>query len=239
MAKKPRQLTEAQIALLAALGVAVLGGLLPGLGQLLLPLQYLNTHLHELCHALMACLTGGNVEAIEVHANGSGITPVYGGNFFLIGSAGYVGAAMLGAVIGLCGRLASAARLALIFLAMTLASSLLIWVRADGVGIAAGWLWVVLLGLGGWLLKDFFLLFAVQFIGIELSLASIQSLWVLFKVSVVSNQTSDARLVAGITGVPALVWAALWSLIGIGLAFASVRAIWASKPNPPTRSFGP
>jgi hypothetical protein len=226
-------LSQNQVALLLAVGTAGLAWVVPGLSQLLLPLQYLNTHLHEFCHAVVASFTGGLVDHIEVHANGSGVTPVAGGNYFLTASAGYIGATALGGLIASSGRNLEAARVVLALTALALMVSLCLWVRGDSVGLASGWMWVVILGILAATLRGLPLLFAVQFLGIELALASFQSLWVLLKVSAITNLQSDATLAEKFSGVPALFWAICWSLLGVVTTIAAIRFLWQVDRSAP------
>jgi hypothetical protein len=215
-----------QIALLLSVATAAIAWVVPGLSQLLLPLQYLNTHLHEMCHAIVGSATGGMVEQIEVRADGSGVTPVLGGNFFLTASAGYIGATVLGGVIASSGRRPEAACTVLGLVSLALAVSMLLWVRGDNVGIASGWFWVVVLGVLGITLRGLPALFAVQFLGVELALASFQSLWVLLRVSAITNLQSDATIAERFSGVPALFWASCWSILGLVTTVGTVRFLW-------------
>ena len=54
---KPHQTT-----LIVAALATLVGFLLPVVQKILLPLQYLNTHLHEFSHAMVAILTGAEVD---------------------------------------------------------------------------------------------------------------------------------------------------------------------------------
>ena len=89
------QLRKDQSILLIAGVLSLAIWLLPLLRPILLPLQYYNTHVHELAHALATVLTGGAVEYVSVFANGGGVTLSAGGFGPLIASAGYVGSAIV------------------------------------------------------------------------------------------------------------------------------------------------
>ncbi|MEO7453256.1 MAG: M50 family metallopeptidase, partial [Fimbriimonadales bacterium] len=65
--------------------------LVPLFRPILTPLIYFNTHIHELCHALMGMATGGSVLRVVVESNGNGHALIGGGNLILTASAGYVG----------------------------------------------------------------------------------------------------------------------------------------------------
>ena len=89
-----------QIGILVAGAVTLLLWLVPGAHLILLPLQYLDTHLHEMSHALATVFTGGSVETIQVYGNGSGVTQSLGvHHWVIVASAGYVGASLIGAAL--------------------------------------------------------------------------------------------------------------------------------------------
>lgn len=54
--------------------------------------------IHEMCHALMAILTGGNVISITLNSNG-GVATTSGGIFPLISIAGYIGTTLIGSLL--------------------------------------------------------------------------------------------------------------------------------------------
>jgi len=63
------------------------------------PVRLFVTFVHEASHALAALLSGGRVEGFTVSPNGSGMARVAGGNIALIAPAGYLGAALFGAML--------------------------------------------------------------------------------------------------------------------------------------------
>ena len=203
----------------------------PVLGRLLLPVQYLNTHLHELGHALAAALTGGTVEQIIVRADGSGVTPVAGGALVILGSAGYVGASIAGSIMIAQARSEKAALVVLKTLAVILAGSMLLWVRGDPVGIATGILWTLALWTGGIYLRGNAAIFAAQFLGLQQMLAAIHSVYQLLRISAFTEVQSDARLLQDSTGVPAMAWAAGWCLISFSLLAVALRRAWGQHPS--------
>lgn len=197
----------------------------PVVGWALLPVTYLNTHIHELCHALSAVATGGQVARIEVFANGGGVTPVSGGWMPVVAMAGYVGSTIVGAIVTVLGRSDRGARLVLRFLSMALLVSLALWVRSDWLGIVAGAFWVA--GLWGLtMLSGPNLLFAAQFIGVQLILASFQSLLVLLHVSQLGIGHSDAVLMSQAAGLPPIVWASVWAGLSACTAYVALKWAW-------------
>jgi hypothetical protein len=226
-------LARHQSGLLAAAAVALLGYLAPPVHLLLLPLQYLNTHLHEMCHALMALATGGDPQRILVFGDGSGVTPILGGNGPLEASAGYTGATVIGAAMIYFGRTPERAKTVLYTVAGLLTLSLILWVRGDAVGLASGWFWAAALFCAARFVKGIPLLFICQLVGLEQCLNSISSVYQLLQISVYTESQSDAKLMQGFTSIPAAAWATLWCLFSLLMVGLTVRKAWNQKaPSP-------
>lgn len=215
--------------LLAAIASLVLW-VVPFFGFILLPLQYLNTHLHEFSHAFVAMVTGGPVEYIHVFSNGSGVT-LAGGSPVLVSSAGYLGATIIGACIIRFSSEAKGATLMLRLTGVFLAFSMIFWVRGDLVGVVSGIFWTAALFAIPHLAKEKALVFIAQLIGMQQCLASVQALYILLNISAYGGD-SDAQNMAGYTNVPAMFWALLWGGLGIAAVVVTLRSAW----NPRLRS---
>ncbi len=225
-----------QTTLLVA-GFATLAGfLVPILRQLLLPVLYLNTHLHELSHALTAQATGADVEKILVNANGGGVTPIVGGNILIVASAGYLGATVFGAAMLYFGRSEKSARSMLATLAVLLTFSMVVWVRGDVVGEISGAGWICALALMSMFLKQGWLMFSCQFLGLQQCLNSFQSLFTLVKISAETEVHSDASILQSNTGIPSLIWALGWAVFSLVMVAWSLKLSW--KPAPKTSKRG-
>ena len=227
-----------QTALLLAGLVSLAGLFLPPLGAALLPLAYLNTHLHELAHALAAVGTGGSVERIQVYGNAEGLTLTRGGLAPLVASAGYLGAAAWGAAIVLASRTERGARLALGATGAILALSMLLFVRGDAVGEVSGFVWAAALLAAGWRLRGAALLFAAGLVGLQQGLNALRSLFELFQITAASERFSDARGMEAMTHVPAIVWSLLWGLCGLAVVALTARRAWAPLPPSASRRAG-
>jgi len=219
----------------ATLLVAALASLLlwtiPFFGLVLLPLQYLNTHIHEFSHAFVAILTGGQVDTIHVYSNGSGVTLIAGGSPLLTNSAGYLGATIIGGLIIVFSRTEKGAGLTMRAIACLLLFSFVFWVRGDIVGLVSGVAWIALLFALPAKIRGRNLVFLAQFIGMQQCLESLQALYVQFKVSAYPVEIgSDAGNMAQFTGVPAMFWAVLWGAIGLGVLFVTLRFAWRNPP---------
>lgn len=223
-----RALRPHQVTLLIASAATIIGWALPIVQTILMPLQYLNTHLHEFSHALVSTATGGYVKDIIVNQDTSGVTLSSGGSIYLVAMAGYVGAAISGALIVMSSGTQGGARTTLRVLSILLACSMALWVRGDAIGILTGLLWIGLL----WaisLLKGSSLLFASQFIGVQQCLSSVQSIYVLMKISTIGETHSDAGIMQAATGIPAIFWATAWCVLSVALLTVAARWAWRQE----------
>lgn len=225
----PPPLKPHQNTLTVAALVSLLLWVVPFFGLVLLPLQYLNTHLHEFCHALAAVATGGQVDYIHVFGSGGGVT-LGSGNPYAVDPAGYLGATIIGALMILSSRTERGAAITLRTVGVVLSLSLLLWVRGDLVGIVSGLAWIACLFALPVKVKGRNLVFVAQLLGIQQCLSSIQSLYILFRISAFGGAQSDAAIMAQDTGIPALFWAVLWGLIGLGALYATLRVAWSTHP---------
>jgi hypothetical protein len=135
------KLNPASKAFFIAVTISVILPFVPLARYVLLPFTYLNTHLHEIFHALAAVATGGSVANIQVFANGEGVTRTYGGFGPIISSAGYVGASLFGSIMIIGASKANNARTWLRLLGMILLVVNVVWVRGDWVGWITGFVW--------------------------------------------------------------------------------------------------
>ena len=203
--------------------------LVPLFRPILTPLIYFNTHIHELCHALVGIATGGSVERIVVEANGSGHALIGGGSLILTASAGYVGSALVGAMMIAGTKDARGARAMLYTAAGFLALSMIMFVRGDVVGVMSGFFWIAILAAAGLWLSDDGRILAAQFVGIQLCLTAAHAFFTLLNLSMSSEAMTDAETLEKATGLPGMVWATAWLLVsGVAVAASLYRA-WHSN----------
>ncbi|MCI0569304.1 MAG: M50 family metallopeptidase [Myxococcaceae bacterium] len=207
---------------------------------LLWPLKLLVVMMHETGHAAAALLVGGSVERVLITSGEAGEClsrlPASFLGQVVVFSAGYLGSTLAGAML-----LVATLRFQLRRPVLVLAS---VWLGAMGVlyagdpftlafclGMAA------LLALGARLLPDgavdavnlFLAAFSVLYALVDLR----DDLW-----DSAVRAHSDAALLAQITWVPALVWAALWTLASLLLMGASLA--WTlRRERSPTLPFAP
>lgn len=219
-------MTKNQKLLLLASVSSIIIWALPGIRFITLPLSYLNTHLHEIAHAIMAFATGGIPQYILVNADGSGLTPVIGGNILLTASAGYPGTAIIGATLIMGAKKADTARLALKVLAVVLGIFLILLVRGDQIGFISAICWIPLLWYLATKLDPDQVVFAAQFLGIQLCLTAFQSLINLLGITANTNDHSDALILQQTTGIPDFFWATIWCLISAFAVIGGLRYAW-------------
>jgi hypothetical protein len=217
---------------LAVLVVCLAVGLLLWDSPVLWPLKVLVVMIHETGHAVASLLVGGSVDRISVSGNEGGQClsrlPDSALGAIVVYSAGYVGSALVGGVL--------------------LLSTYRYRARRWMLGAAAVWLVVMALLYG----RDAFTLafclgtagalgLAARFLPqdlvdvVNLFLAAFCSLYAVFDLRSdlwdgATRARSDAALLAQITYVPSVVWAALWTLASLAILGAFLwRALQAPK----------
>lgn len=214
---------------LIAAALAVLLSDLPVVNIVIYPFRLFETLVHEWSHALMAIATGGRVVGLAINPNDlSGETETMGGWLLPIYSAGYVGAAVAGA---------------LLLLAPTrFANRTLV-----GIGIAAGlmpliafsffqtqfpistWIWTTIFSLAalvvGLRAEPRVARIFQQFIAVELCFKALDDLRYLAWVDLNEpNRFSDAYGAAHYSGLPELFWTILWGVLAVAaIAFSLTR----------------
>jgi hypothetical protein len=215
-----------QKALLWASAITIPFWVVSGLQMLLLPLVLLNTHIHELCHALAGVVTGGGAKEIIVNADTSGVTNVFGGWPIIVAPAGYVGTAVVGGLMIALSGTEKGARRMLWTLCGFLAFSMAVFVRGDLIGVLSGFVWVIATALLARHLRKEHAIVAAQFLGLQLCMSSFFSFLTLWQLSAASMEHSDAQIMAQASGVPAIVWATGWMLMAAVVVFFALRASW-------------
>lgn len=208
----------------------LLSWIVPGLGLLYLPLRYLDTHLHEMAHAIAALFTGAAGIEIKVFADGSGVMQAFGGWQLVVSPAGYVGATIFGAIMILMSRKPETARAALYGIGGVLAFSMAFWVRGDFVGVFSGLFYAVGLLLAGRFLGDTGAVLLLQFVGLQQLLTAFQSVIHLLALNTLASRENDAAILAQATGIPALFWSLAWSGVSLAVVALTLRAVW-SRPR--------
>jgi hypothetical protein len=201
------------------------------------PITFLNTFVHEYFHAILAWMTGGSVSRILVFNNGSGVTETSGGFPPLIASAGYVGSAIAGAVLLRLAHRERLARLLLMVGAALMVLGIAVLVRGEVLGVTIGLISAAVVFFAAKWLPGVWVVFLAQFVAVQQCAASFQAFYWLFVATSRSGVESDAYLMQKLTGVAAVFWAALWSVLGAALIYFAVRGAWreAGRADPRRR----
>ncbi len=223
-------------ALLIALGAVVIVFILWNIRQLdflLYPFRLFVTYVHEAGHGLMAILTGGRFVSFEIYADGTGKAFTAGGWRILILPAGYLGAAIFGAVLFyLVNRVRYSRSIAVILGILLIILSLTFGrfsITALLVGVGFG---AALIGMG-WKLPGDLNILVLNILAILTGLNGVLDLWMLVQNSNIGlgNLQNDAAAFQSEIAplIPAAVWAFLWAVIAILLLGIS---IWYSVVRP-------
>ena len=117
------------------------------------PLELFATWVHEASHAVVGLLCGGSITRIDLSTDGSGVTGVRTGfppsdfTQVAVGSAGYVGTVIIGALLLAAGRWVTASRAVLSVIGGFMVLSALLWMPSAfsfGLSVGLGVLFVVL-----------------------------------------------------------------------------------------------
>lgn len=211
------------VALVAALAVGVVFWDSP----VLWPLKLLVVMMHESGHALATLVVGGSVDAIAVTTNQGGETlsrlPPGALSRIFVYSAGYVGSAIAGGGMLLATFRFRLRRPVLVATALWIGATTLLWVRDLFTALFCAGMVALLMLVAKYLRAG-----AVEVL--NLFVAAFSALYVVFDLRDdlwdrgVAG-VSDAALLAAETSIPAIIWAAIWTVFSLTiLAFA----VWAS-----------
>jgi hypothetical protein len=195
---------------------------LPLIGLLFYPFQLFGTFVHELSHGFAALLTGGGFERFAVHPDLSGVAYVRGGVSWIVASAGYLGSAIFGSALVWLAARGAPARTVLAGLGITLGLLCLLFVR-NLFGIAGGLLLAAALWFAGRSLSALWAEGLLLFLAVQMMLNAVDSLFALLHISTFGGPHNDAAIMAGLTGIPALFWALLWTVSAIAILAWSLR----------------
>ncbi len=184
---------------------------------LLYPFRILVVLFHELGHAAVAVLTGGEVLEIGLGSNEGGHCLTRGGWRFLILNGGYLGSLVVGVALLMLSRTRKASRGLVASLGLVLVLATLWLVRPP---ISFGFLYGILTGLAVLVLGlkapgsvNWWFLRLVGIFSVLYALLDIRD--DVFRTA--GQGVSDATMLAELTHVPAMVWGGAWIVAGLGL----------------------
>jgi len=216
---------------LAALALLLIGlWQVPVLGFVVYPFRLFGTFIHELSHGLAAIITGGEFLRFRVEPDLSGVAQSAGGWRIVIASAGYVGSAVFGGVLIALHARGLTARWLLIGLGFMFALLCLLFLR-NLFGVAAALGLTAALLLAGWKLPRGAQDILIDILALQLILDGYSSLWTVFRLSGQQGIQTDAHSMAAMSGLPAAIWAVLWTLLSTAVLLVSLKiAISARRP---------
>lgn len=185
-----------------------------------LPLKLFVVFLHEISHGIAAIATGGRIERILIDMNEGGACYCGGGSPFVTLSAGYLGSLLWGLALTWLARFERRAHWSTAAVGAATGLITVFYVRsvfgfAFGLAVAALLLIAATRLPGRWNAR---ILYAL---GLTSALYAILDI----KSDIIDRPglESDARMLAELTGVPTLVWGALWIGIALGVVYLVTR----------------
>jgi hypothetical protein len=221
------------------------------------PIRLFVTFVHEASHALVAVLTGGSVQSLTISADGSGV--VYSAPSGLLGalltsSAGYLSTTFVGVLmLYLIRRNISPHKILLTlgafvvvitvvfgivsplfnFFSLNVAFSSVAFTVIVGLLLAAGMIAIALYS--SFKVANF----AVAFLAVQCLLNALSDLKTLFFINaplVGSDISTDAANMAAATGIPGIVWVAVWIAIALFMIVVGIRFYAIRKASPSSDS---
>lgn len=184
-----------------------------------LPFIYLSTIFHEISHALVALLTGGQIIEFVLSPNGSGHVVSRGGNNFLIAFSGYFGVTLWAILLFQVGRKNSLTQFTVGTLILLFSATLLLWVNNIITALILGAVIAMLVFI---LLKTSMKLitYLSQAIAILVLFNAIKSPLYLID----GRDLGDGAMLADVTWLPEIAWVSIWCGWGVCVLYL----IWRS-----------
>jgi hypothetical protein len=196
------------------------------------PLKILVVFFHELSHGMMAYATGGSVEQMQLDSAQGGFCITRGGSPFLILMAGYLGSLAWGSLALLLASHTRSAKLTSAALGVMILIVGLMYIRPV---IGFGFLFAGVAGAAMLLASAYLAPFVNTILLRVIGLTSCMYVILDIKSDTLdrSHLESDARMLADLTGIPTVIWGALWLLVAVATVYAILRiAVRSSRPTP-------
>jgi len=231
--------------LLVAATISVFLWFIPYAEILTYPFRIFVTFIHEGGHAIAALLTGNSVESLSVAMNASGETYTTQGGLIsqvFISSAGYLGSMAFGALLLVLIRKTVAARIVLVGSAILIFALTMIYGLIKPIFSLTGWAGIpftllagIILSVGLFLIARFasarVATFFVSFLAVQCVLNALFDLKTVFFLSAPFGAVvpTDAVNMARATGIPAILWAAVWIALALGILWFAMRLYVAGR----------
>lgn len=217
---------------LAAVVVFILWNI-PQLDFLLYPFRLFVTYVHESGHGTAALLTGGRFAGFEIFPNGSGQAITAGGSRLLILPAGYLGAALFGAILFYLNNRFHQSKIIAVILGIGLIIYSILFGHIAILSLIIGTVFGVALVTLGWKANDYVNGFVLNILAILTGLNAVLDVYQLIGNSGASLgdvRNDAAAFSAEVFFLPAAFWALLWSLIalimlGVAVYYGVIRPL--------------
>jgi hypothetical protein len=209
-----------------AAAVSLIVSLTPWSQVLFYPFKLFTTWVHECGHALMTVLVGGQVTAITIAPDTSGLTrslvPVGRVPRGLVACSGYLGSAVVGCLLIAATRVERWAHIILLALGAVMLLTLVLWIRnVFGAIVVLAW-GVALIALAREGLGHAPRLL-VSLLAIQVALNAVYDIRVLF---LIDGAPNDAQTLAELFWAPAWMWASLWMVTSRAMLGAT---LWLTR----------
>lgn len=219
-AAKPGSITSDEKLLLGLLLLSVVLMNVPYGNYPLYPFKLFATWIHETFHGLAALVTGGSVESVDINPDTSGLTRSLISpsmwSHALVSSMGYMGTAVVGALLLSMRRHAKLQRWALFVLALGMVATLVFWVR-NPFGMATTGALAVGVGLLALRASDRWASIGTNVLASQACINALLDIRVLYSV----QGQSDAVAMAGAVGLWPWFWATLWLVASVALFYVA------------------
>ncbi len=221
------------IALVATVIIFILWNMPQVSDTVLYPFRLFVTYVHEAGHGSAAILTGGRFIGFEVFANGTGQATTAGGSRFLILPAGYLGAALFGAVLFYLTNTVRFSRSISAGLGVGLIAFSFIFGRFSPTAFVVGIGFGALLMLIGWKAGRDINILTLNMLALMTALNAVLDLFLLVGNSSITlgRLRNDAAAFSAevFPLVPAPAWAMLWAILAVLMLGV---AVWLSVIRP-------
>lgn len=206
---------------------------LPDGGLVLYPFKLLATWMHEMSHGLVMVLSGAGFDSLHIYDDTSGIAYAVSGTGAtgraVIASAGYMGAALVGAALLYFAQGSRSCRVALGLMAAAMALSAVVWIEND-FGLWVGYTGAAAFAVAAIALPERWASWALSFVAAQACINAVLDIRVLFRPQLVINgeavRASDAHKMAEATAGSPTLWATIWLLWSFLLFFLALRLIY-------------
>lgn len=232
------ELTTADRRLLILIAALVLVFILWNIPQLdfaLYPFRLFVTYVHEAGHGTAALLTGGRFLGFEIFANGAGQAITAGGSRLLILPAGYLGAALFGAILFYLNNRFHYSRALSVALGVGLVIFSLLFGRISMLSLVVGLVFGGLLIVLGRRVNEYINNLVLNLLAVLTGLNAVLDVWYLVGnsgASLGAVRNDAAAFSEQVFPLPGAVWALLWAGIAVVMLGA---AVWLSVIRPRRR----